>query len=311
MYIQTRLFRNLQSIRKIVFNPNPGLLISLLALPVLVWLLQHAASPKSREEISPEKINLALRRTADGLLRASGDSTSRIPAIEQVAVDVWRIRLEQPFQYDQLPALLQASFELPGIWRPYEVSVRRCDNETIDLGYHQLDYILSNEVPCGGREMPDGCHFIEVKFLEKDGNGWLGVDKTAVLLLFLGGLGGFWLSKRNFFIRASSDILVETDWKEFGNSRLDVAGQVLMCGNVRQTLTFRETKLLRLFVSNPDQLLERDIILQQVWADEGILVGRSMDVFVSRLRKKLAGDPSVGIVAVHGVGYRLETGKLG
>lgn len=130
-------------------------------------------------------------------------------------------------------------------------------------------------------------------------------------MLFLGGLGGFWLSKRNFFIRASSDILVETDWKEFGNSRLDVAGQVLMCGNVRQTLTFRETKLLRLFVSNPDQLLERDIILQQVWADEGILVGRSMDVFVSRLRKKLAGDPSVGIVAVHGVGYRLETGKLG
>ena len=75
-------------------------------------------------------------------------------------------------------------------------------------------------------------------------------------------------------------------------------------------LTFRETKLLRLFATNPDRLLERDVILRQVWADEGVLVGRSVDVFVSRLRKKLAADPSVGIAAVHGVGYRLETGKL-
>lgn len=74
-------------------------------------------------------------------------------------------------------------------------------------------------------------------------------------------------------------------------------------------MTFRETKLLRLFASSPDQLLEREFILNQVWADEGVLVGRSIDVFVSRLRKKIAADPSIGIVAIHGVGYRLETGK--
>ena len=58
--------------------------------------------------------------------------------------------------------------------------------------------------------------------------------------------------------------------------------------------------------SHPGQLLERERILREVWADEGILVGRSVDMFVSRLRKKLAADPTVGIAAVHGVGYRLE-----
>lgn len=72
---------------------------------------------------------------------------------------------------------------------------------------------------------------------------------------------------------------------------------------------FPETKLLKLLVTSPDRLLERDFIIQQVWADEGVLVGRSVDVFVSRLRKKLSADVSIGIVAVHGVGYRLETGK--
>ncbi len=295
---------------KVAFNQNPRLWSLLLVLPIVAWLLP-LSPPKNQGELSPEKINLALRRTADALLRASGDSTSRIPAIEQTAVGIWRVRLEQPFDYDQLPAILQASLELHGIRRPYEVAVRRCDDETIDLGYHQLDYIQNAEVPCGGREMPEGCHFIEVKFLEKDGNGWLGVDKTVILLLLLGGLGGFWLSRRKKPEPDSSDMVGETDWLAFGNSRLDVAGQVLICGGVRQTLTFREAKLLRLFVSSPDQLLERDLILQQVWADEGILVGRSVDVFVSRLRKKLAGDPSVGIAAVHGVGYRLETGKVG
>ena len=75
---------------------------------------------------------------------------------------------------------------------------------------------------------------------------------------------------------------------------------------MRHELTFREAKLLRLFASNPGELLERDQILQQVWEDEGVQVTRSVDVFISRLRKKLVADPSVGIVAVHGVGYKLE-----
>jgi len=82
-----------------------------------------------------------------------------------------------------------------------------------------------------------------------------------------------------------------------------------LCGGHRQTLTFRETKLLKLFASHCGQLLERDFIIQQVWADEGVLVGRSVDVFVSRLRKKISNDPSVGLSVVHGVGYRLETEK--
>ncbi|MDO8368622.1 MAG: winged helix-turn-helix domain-containing protein [Saprospiraceae bacterium] len=284
-------------------------LLPLLALPFLAWLIPSA--PKGAPgDFSPDKVNLALRRTADGLLRLSGDSTSRIPAIEQSGAGVWRVRLEQPFNYEQLPALLQASLELYDIRQPYEVAVRRCVDATIELGYHQVDYSGSNVVPCGGREMPEGCHYIEVTFLGNTGQAPFWTARTWVLLLLSGGLAGFWFFRRKKPVPELTAVAVEPDWLEFGNSRLDVAGQVLFCGGVRQTLTFRETKLLRLFVSSPDQLLERDLILRQVWADEGVLVGRSVDVFVSRLRKKLAADSSVGVVAVHGVGYRLETGKM-
>lgn len=288
-------------------------LLPLLALPFLAWLLPPETE-NGELGFSSAKVNLALRRTADGLLRAAGDSTSRIPAVEEVSAAVWRLRLEQPFQYDQLPALLQSSLDLHGIRRQYDVAVRRCTDAAIILGYHQLDFRENDEnVPCGGRKMPKECYFIEITFLEPAEKTLHQARTIGVLTLLLGGFAGFWLFRRRknaptepANAEATDDA---TDWLEFGNSRLDVAGQLLVCGSNRQMLTFREAKLLRLFAASPDRLLERDFIIQQVWADEGVLVGRSVDVFVSRLRKKLAADPTVGIVAVHGVGYRLETGK--
>ena len=92
----------------------------------------------------------------------------------------------------------------------------------------------------------------------------------------------------------------------FGASGMDVENQLLYIANTHHNLTYREAKLLHLFVKNQNQLLEREFILKSVWEDEGIIVGRSIDVFVSRLRKLLQEDTSLKIVAVHGVGYRLE-----
>lgn len=275
----------------------------LLFIP-LAWLLSPAPNSPP-EAVSPEKVNLALRRTAHGLLRAAGDSTSRIPAVEQAGARLWRVRIDRPFLYEELPPLLQASLDLHGVRQSYEVTVRRCADATIDLGYHQLDFLQNNSVPCQGRAAPAGCHYIEIAFVEGSGNAPFKAVAAGFLFLLTGGLtGGFWWYRR----RKKAAPAGEPDWLIFGRSRLDVAGQLLLCGGVRRELTFRETKLLRLFATHPDRLLEREYILREVWADEGVLVSRSVDVFVSRLRKKLAADPSVGIVAVHGVGYRLETG---
>ena len=92
----------------------------------------------------------------------------------------------------------------------------------------------------------------------------------------------------------------------FGQSTLDVANQKLLLPAVSKDLTYRETKLLQLFCRHQNKILERDLILKAVWEDEGVLVGRSVDVFVSRLRKLLKEDERVRIVNVHSVGYRFE-----
>lgn len=267
------------------------------------------ATSEKMEDLDPEKVNLALRRTADGLLRITGDSISRIPAVEQAGPLIWRIRLEQAFRYELLPMLLQNTLDLYDIQRAYQVAIKRCEDGGIDLGYHQFDFLQNKNVPCSGRELSTTCHYIEISFLKAAGESRLWLAKSGFLLLILASVFGFWFFYKRKLIGIVNNP-TESEYLSLGNSQLDVNGQQLICGKLRQSLTFRETKLLRLFASSPNQLLERDFILSQVWADEGVLVGRSIDVFVSRLRKKIAADPSIGIVAIHGIGYRLETGKL-
>ena len=71
-------------------------------------------------------------------------------------------------------------------------------------------------------------------------------------------------------------------------------------------MTNKEAKLLQLFSSNVNKVISRDTIQKAIWEDEGYFVGRSLDVFISRLRKILSVDPAITIVNIHGVGYKLE-----
>ncbi|AZQ43459.1 response regulator transcription factor [Nonlabens ponticola] len=70
-------------------------------------------------------------------------------------------------------------------------------------------------------------------------------------------------------------------------------------------LTHRESHLLYHLIQNKNQVLDRSYILQKLWGNDDFFSGRSMDVFISKLRKKLASDPSLEIVNVRGYGYKL------
>ncbi len=109
--------------------------------------------------------------------------------------------------------------------------------------------------------------------------------------------------KRTFALPTRAD---ELHLIKFGNSVLNIANLSLNTEGVETQLTFRESKLLQLFCQHKNKLLERDFILKSVWGDEVIIVGRSIDVFVSRLRKLLKDNPSVKITNVHSVGYRFD-----
>jgi len=74
----------------------------------------------------------------------------------------------------------------------------------------------------------------------------------------------------------------------------------------QKTLTQKEAEVLKLLCENQGRILKREEILKSVWGDDDYFLGRSMDVFISKLRKYLKEDPRVQIVNYHGVGFKLE-----
>ena len=91
-----------------------------------------------------------------------------------------------------------------------------------------------------------------------------------------------------------------------GSFLFNVKGQRLLLGTEVISLTDKECKVLELLHKNFGNLIPRETLMQEVWIHDGVFTGRSLDMFVSKLRKKLSHDPELRITNVHGKGYRLE-----
>lgn len=91
----------------------------------------------------------------------------------------------------------------------------------------------------------------------------------------------------------------------FGSSFFDPRRQILRTPQGERKLTTKESELLRLLCLNRNDVLERSEALKEVWGNDNYFSGRSMDVYIAKLRKYLREDPAVEIVNVHGKGFRM------
>ncbi len=76
--------------------------------------------------------------------------------------------------------------------------------------------------------------------------------------------------------------------------------------NQTRSLTRKESALLELLCKNKNELLPREVALETIWGENDYFIGRSMDVFITKLRKYLRPDPKIKITNVHGIGFKLE-----
>ncbi len=143
-----------------------SILLALIALTGLltvqiVWF-QRAYDLKKHQ--FSERVNLALRQTAHELLTLAGDQKSRIPPVQQLAGNEWRIQLERNFEYDSLPALLHQAIDNQHIESNYNVAIIDCYNMQLILGYDANLVLAGDEVPCSGREQTASCYNLTVTF---------------------------------------------------------------------------------------------------------------------------------------------------
>lgn len=97
----------------------------------------------------------------------------------------------------------------------------------------------------------------------------------------------------------------EADEYKFGEFTFHPLTQILETGKDSHKLTTKESELLKLLCKNKNEVLERDYALRTIWVDDNYFNARSMDVYITKLRKYLKADPSVSILNVHGKGYKL------
>ena len=109
-----------------------------------------------------------------------------------------------------------------------------------------------------------------------------------------------------FLRRSNTHVIPDEKTFQIGKFHFDYSNLLLRCDDQQKPLTKKEAEVLRLLYVNRGRVMKREEILTEVWGDDDYFMGRSMDVFISKLRKYLRDDPAVQIVNYHGIGFRLE-----
>jgi DNA-binding response OmpR family regulator len=112
-----------------------------------------------------------------------------------------------------------------------------------------------------------------------------------------------------FLKRSHKNNAIEKSIYTVGKYQFDSKNYVVFNESEKINLTQREAELLKLFLDNKNVVMKREQILTSLWGDDDYFMGRSLDVFISRLRKILANEKEIVIENLHGIGFKFSTGE--
>jgi hypothetical protein len=284
-----------------------------------IFLLAAFVSHKSDGEVISKRVNIAIRAIGHDLLLRSGDSTSLVRPVIEKSNGVFLLEFENEFvfQPDTLVAIVQRLLSKTELSH-YTVTVQECLRPAIVYGF-EINPPDNSVVACRGRIQHKACYTIEITFVDfPDATVSylpLGIVLGSIPIVF-----AFILIGRNFtrlpdrqgsakskpIPKQRAQVENEIKGPLIGKFVFDSTNQSLRTGEETILLTDKECKILILLNRNIGQTTLREELIQDVWTDEGVITGRSLDMFISKLRKKLSADPGLRITNIHGKGYRLE-----
>lgn len=276
-----------------------------LLLLLLIFVICGAFSISGNDDFDSAKKEVSLRRIGHEILLQSGDSTSRVLPVKKIGDNEYQISFEKKFTFqpDSLVKTTERLLAKDPLTRDYIVNVRYCNSDGVMFGYAISKNKKDNIVACSGRVQPRACYMINIKFKP---TGLIGVGKAYLFggLSFLTLIGFVFLRSD----RPKKGLPGDEDTKIFtmGSVLFDAKRRKLQVNNETTDLTGTETRVLLIFALSPNEIIERSRLQKEIWEDEGVIVGRSLDMFISKLRKKLEIDPKVNIVSIRGKGYKLE-----
>jgi DNA-binding winged helix-turn-helix (wHTH) protein len=265
-------------------------------------LISAVAFINKKNEIPANHLEVVLRDIGHQLLLSAKDSTSRVLPVKKVNENTYQIFFQNNFSFisDTLINIVEREFQKNALAKGYIVNLRNCkQNETV-LAF-EINDKTGNLTPCRGRTLEVGCYFIEIDLLKTNKFNYFLLLLLIIPLSFV-----VFYVKNKFRKKEEKESVIENnDYIQLGNFRFYTDNHVLKIENKSITLSEKETKALKIFAENINQIVERETLMKEIWEDEGIVViSRNVDVLVSKLRKKLSDDNSIKFINVHGRGYK-------
>ena len=286
---------------------------------LLILVFAFARNKPRYNDFEPAKRMIAMRMIGHEILLHAGDSASRVLPVRQTSDNEYQLQFENPFVFkpDSLVSIVRRVMAHSRIPDDYIVNVTGCLGNEVIYGYAMLKSEQNNIIPCTGRIQIKSCYYINILF---PGQGsaqnkyW--IAGVGLLLLTLSALGLQWYYKRKKAAATPEKQPETPEVASLKNKPVQIGSylfypeeQYLAIGEEKTALTMKESAILLIFSTAPNQVIDRSRLQKEIWEDEGVIVSRSLDMFVSKLRKKLEKDPAIRLVNIHGKGYKLEVGK--
>lgn len=271
----------------------------------LICIVLAAFTSEDKDDFDFATREVLLRKIGHELLLQSGDKTSRVLPVKKISENEYQISFENAltFQPDSLVNLTKSVLAKDPLANDYIVNVLNCGTSSVAYSYAVSRNKKDDIVACIGRRQPKACYLINIKFKPTGMN----TGKSGYLLggLSLLALVGFMVLK-SVKPRKVVPEKPHTDMLPLGSLLFDVKNRKLILNDTIIDLTATESRVLQIFAQSPNEIIERSRLQKEIWEDDGVIVGRSLDMFISKLRKKLEIDPNIKIVVIRGKGYRLE-----
>lgn len=278
---------------------------SIVLLSICGLALSILAAACSSDVHDEKYREVVMRDIGNKILWSLGDSVSRVMPITSEGA-TYTISFERPVSvsYDSVIAIVSQELNKNGITR-FVTELKDCRANEVLLAF-AFNSPSDSLTPCIGRHTEPGCLTIEIT----PGRERSAFHATVPFILsgVAGGLLFLSFKSRSGRKRKTAPGNADTGHQLWpvGRYMFDATGKTLAIDDLILPLTEKEAKLLILLLENINQALSREMLMAEIWGEDGLIViSRNIDVLVSKLRKKLKHDDSLAIVNIHGVGYKL------
>ncbi len=288
-------------------------LFSFAGIAVFLVFIGLFPNSQTKQDDFPERVKISLREVGNQLLLAQKDSTSLVLPIIEQANNTYELSFETALEIgpSDLLDLIEATFYKASLPNHYRVEVLQCRDGEVAYSYEIKASEEESIIPCRGRTLPKQCYTVKVHFIESTTstahNGSEGIFNKPSLLYLLLFVALVPVGVLAFKKKRPLPNTLDTEKPiALGTFKLYPEQHVLVREGVQTSLSKKECELLIIFAEKPNQTIPREELTKKVWEDNGVIVGRSLDTYISKLRKKLQADPNLQITNAHGVGYKLE-----